>query len=152
MGTGGAIRQALPLVGDAFLVLYGDTYLQCDYQAAAEAFVQSGKLGLMTVFRNEGQWDSSNVIFADGQILRYDKQQRTPEMRYIDYGLGALRAEAFARYPADQPIDLAIIYQDLLADGQLAGFEVSQRFYEIGSHAGLEETRRYFAQRRDTTP
>jgi hypothetical protein len=92
------------------------------------------------------------VIFADGQILRYDKQQRTPEMRYIDYGLGALRAAAFEPYPADQPIDLAVIYQDLLARGQLAGVEVSQRFYEIGSHAGLEETRRYFAQRRDTTP
>jgi NDP-sugar pyrophosphorylase family protein len=152
MGTGGALRRALPLLGDAFLVLYGDAYLQCDYQAVARAFVQSGKLGLMTVFRNENQWDRSNVIFADGQIVRYDKQRRIPEMRHIDYGLGALRAEAFDRHPADQPIDLAVIYQDLLADGQLAGFEVSQRFYEIGSHAGLEETRHYFAQRRDTTP
>ncbi len=151
MGTGGAIRQALPLLGEAFLVLYGDAYLPCDYQAVAKIFVESGKLGLMTVFRNEDRWDRSNVIFANGAILRYDKQQCTPEMRHIDYGLGALRAEAFARYPADQPIDLAIIYQDLLADGQLAGFEVSQRFYEIGSHTGLDETRHYFAQRGDTT-
>ncbi|MEI7643301.1 MAG: nucleotidyltransferase family protein [Chloroflexales bacterium] len=147
MGTGGALRRALPLLGEEFLVLYGDAYLQCDYQAAAQAFVQSGKLGLMTVFHNDNQWDHSNVIFTDGQILRYDKQQRTPEMHHIDYGLGALRAEVFTRYPADQPIDLAIIYQDLLAHEQLAGFEVNQRFYEVGSHTGLEETRRYFAQR-----
>ena len=148
LGTGGALRRALPLLGEAFLVLYGDAYLQCDYQAVAQAFLQSGKQGLMTVFRNEDQWDRSNVIFADGQIQRYDKQQRIPAMRHIDYGLGALRAEVFARYPADQPLDLATIYQDLLAEEQLAGFEVSQRFYEIGSHAGLEATQRYFAQRK----
>ena len=151
MGTGGALRRALPLLGPAFLVLYGDAYLQCDYQAVGQRFEQSGKLGLMTVFHNEDQWDRSNVVFVDGQIRRYDKQQRSPEMRHIDYGLGALRAEVFARYPADQPIDLATIYQDLLAAEQLAGFEVHQRFYEIGSHAGLEETRRYFAQERNMT-
>lgn len=151
MGTGGALRRALPLLGPAFLVLYGDAYLECDYQAAARAFIESGRLGLMTVFRNEDRWDRSNVVFEGGEIRQYDKVNRTPAMRHLDYGLGALLAEAFERYPADGPIDLATIYQDLLAAGQLAGYEVGRRFYEIGSHAGLEETRRYFAQRRDPT-
>ncbi len=142
LGTGGALRQALPLLGDAFFVLYGDSYLDCDYQAAARAFHASHRLGLMTVFRNAGQWDTSNIIYRAGEIVRYDKRERVPEMEYIDYGLGLLRAEAFAAAPSD-PLDLAHLYQALLAQGQLAAHEVTQRFYEIGSPAGLAETDAY---------
>jgi MurNAc alpha-1-phosphate uridylyltransferase len=143
LGTGGAVRWALPLLGDAFVVIYGDSYLECDYQAVIEAFHASGKQGLMTVFRNAGMWDRSNVWFEAGSIMRYDKHANLPEMQYIDYGLGILRADALRSYPLAQPLDLATVYQDLLAKNELAGFEVTQRFYEIGSLAGLEETREY---------
>lgn len=143
LGTGGALRKALPLLGDKFLVLYGDSYLDCDYRAVEAAFIASGKLGLMTVFRNAGQWDRSNVVFTDGRIVRYDKRAHTPDMAYIDYGLGALQAKAFDPYPMETAVDLATIYQSLLARNELAGFEVAQRFYEVGSPAGLEETQRY---------
>ena len=149
MGTGGAVRQALPLLGDRFFVLYGDSYLDCDYQAARQALDASGKLALMTVFRNENRWDPSNVVFQDGQILRYDKRKRTPDMQYLDYGLGLFQAVAFQRYAGRERFDLADVYADLLAAGQLAGFEVTQRFYEIGSPAGLEETRRLLEARRE---
>jgi NDP-sugar pyrophosphorylase family protein len=145
LGTGGALRNALPLLGDRFLVVYGDTYLDCDYAAVERAFLESGKAGLMTVFRNAGRWDKSNVLFRDGRILRYDKRDRTPEMEHIDYGLGALRAEAFAPYPAEGLLDLETVYRDLLARGELAAHEVSERFYEIGSPEGLDETRRYLS-------
>lgn len=143
LGTGGALRKALPLLGERFLVLYGDSYLDCDYRAVEAAFVASGKLGLMTVFRNADRWDRSNVVFTDGRIVRYDKRRPTPDMAYIDYGLGALRAKAFDAYPTETAIDLAAIYQGLLARDELAGFEVTQRFYEVGSPDGLEETQRY---------
>jgi NDP-sugar pyrophosphorylase family protein len=145
LGTGGALRRALPWLGEAFFVLYGDSYLECDYAAVERAFHSAGKLGLMTVFRNTDQWDHSNVLFRNGRIERYDKRQRTPEMQHIDYGLGVLQAQALEVYPPDQPLDLAIVYQDLLARDQLAAFEVTQRFYEIGSPAGLAEIREYLA-------
>ena len=141
LGTGGALRKALPLLGKAFMVLYGDSYLECDYGAVANAFMARGKLGLMTVYRNAGQWDRSNILFADGRIVCYNKQHAAPEMQHIDYGLGVLQAKVFDNYPADTFIDLATIYQDLLARRELAGFEVTQRFYEIGSPTGLKETR-----------
>jgi len=144
LGTGGALRRALPFLGEKFLVLYGDSYLQCDYTAVERAFVSSGRLGLMTVFRNANRWDRSNVLFVRDQIVRYDKKSPTTDMMYIDYGLGAFQAKVFDPYLADTPIDLATIYQDLVAQGQLAGFEAAERFYEVGSPAGLEETRRYF--------
>ena len=146
LGTGGALRRALPRLGDAFLVLYGDSYLECDYAAVEQAFKDSGKLGLMTVYRNDDHWDRSNVLFSDGRILRYDKHSRTPDMRHIDYGLGAFRVEPFDHYAAEQAFDLAEVYQDLIAKDQLAGFEVAERFYEIGSPEGLEETRQHLAQ------
>ena len=139
LGTGGAIKRALPLLGKAFVVLYGDSFLPMDYGAAVRTFLQSGKPGLMTVFHNHGQWDTSNVVFADGTIRCYDKKELTPEMRHIDYGLGILRSDALAAYPDDAPFDLADIYRDLSRGGQLAGYEVNHRFYEIGSPGGLSE-------------
>jgi len=149
LGTGGALRRAFPRLGETFFVLYGDSYLDCDYAAVASAFRASGKLGLMTVFRNTNLWDRSNVIFENGRIQRYDKKNLVPEMKHIDYGLGVLQASALERYPADGVLDLATVYQDLLAQDQLAGYEVSQRFYEIGSPAGLQETRDYIKGAQD---
>ena len=139
LGTGGAVRNALGILGDQFFVLYGDSYLPIDYALPARAFIASGKPGLMTVFRNEGRWDTSNVWFAQGVIRRYDKNELVPEMKHIDYGLALFRAEAFASRPAGQPFDLSEVYRELIAKDQLAGYEVDQRFYEIGSPAGWAE-------------
>jgi N-acetyl-alpha-D-muramate 1-phosphate uridylyltransferase len=147
LGTGGALRKALPLLGEAFFVLYGDSYLECDYVAVERTFWASGRLGLMSVYRNDDQWDRSNVLLYKNRILRYNKYDRTSDMRHIDYGLGVLRAKVFDVYPPDTVIDLATIYQDLVAQDQLAAFEVTQRFYEIGSPAGLAETEQHLADK-----
>jgi NDP-sugar pyrophosphorylase family protein len=138
-GTGGALRQALPLLGREFFVLYGDSYLPIDYAAVLATYRESGQPGLMTVFRNEGAWDTSNVQFEDGRIVRYDKRERAVEMRHIDYGLGVFRASVFAERPAGEAFDLAEVQRGLVANGALAGHESFQRFYEIGSHSGLSE-------------
>jgi NDP-sugar pyrophosphorylase family protein len=150
LGTAGAIRNALPKLGGRFFVIYGDSYLPCDYAAVAKAFDSSGSLGLMTVFRNEGRWDSSNVEFAEGKILAYSKQKRTPRMNYIDYGLGVFQAQAFAEIAKGASCDLAGLYEGLLQRRQLAGFEVHERFYEIGSAEGLKETAAFLAARKLT--
>jgi NDP-sugar pyrophosphorylase family protein len=146
-GTGGALRHALTLLGEAFFVLYGDSYLDCDYQAVASAFHASGRAGLMTVFRNENRWDRSNVLFENGRIMRYDKQAAASDMRHIDYGLGVFRSSAFTGRPDAGPFDLVAVYQALIAQNDLAGFEVPHRFYEIGSPSGLEEARAYLAEK-----
>jgi phosphoheptose isomerase/choline kinase len=138
-GTAGALRRARPLLGGSFFVLYGDSYLPCDYGEVERAFRTSGKPALMTVYCNEGQWDSSNVEFSGGEILAYDKKARTGRMRHIDYGLGVMNAAALD-FPA---ADLADVYMDLLRRGQLAGWEVRRRFYEIGSFAGVTELEEY---------
>jgi NDP-sugar pyrophosphorylase family protein len=146
LGTAGAIRTALPKLGESFFALYGDSYLACDYVAIEQEFLERHKLGLMTVFRNDGQWDTSNVQFEEGRILAYSKKNRTERMRYIDYGLGAFRAEAFARTGA---ADLADVYAELLQAGELAAVEVRERFYEMGSPAGLQEMTDFLSRRGD---
>jgi len=139
LGTGGAIKRALPMLGEEFFVLYGDSYLPIAYQPIADFFHRSGKPGLMTVFRNEGKFDASNVVFGDGEIKVYDKKQKSPDMRYIDYGLSMFKASVFDSYAADQIFDLAEVMGKLVREKQLAGYEVPERFYEIGSPAGLAE-------------
>jgi NDP-sugar pyrophosphorylase family protein len=139
LGTGGAIKRALPKLGGEFFVLYGDSYLPIEYRLIAEFFEHSGKLGCMTVYHNEGRYDTSNVVFADGEIKVYDKKAKLPEMRHIDYGLSLFKAAAFDGYSAEQPFDLADVMSKLVREKQLAGYEVKERFYEIGSPAGLKE-------------
>lgn len=151
-GTGGALRHALELLGAAFFVLYGDSYLDCDYQAVASAFRASGRGGLMTVLHNENRWDRSNVLFENDRIMRYDKQAATSDMHHIDYGLGVLRSSAFSGRSDTEPFDLVAVYQALIAQHDLAGFEVPHRFYEIGSPSGLEETRVYLAEKATPVP
>lgn len=139
LGTGGAIKQALPLLEKQFFVLYGDSYLPCDYQAVQNAFEVSQKNGLMTVFKNDGQWDKSNVEFSDGNLMAYNKAERTNRMRHIDYGLGMFSREAFNSLPKDTFYDLADLYIELLKQDQLAAYEVKERFYEAGSFSGIKE-------------
>ena len=139
LGTGGAIKRALPKLGEEFFILYGDSYLPIPYAPVAKMFHRSGKLGLMTVYRNEGKYDSSNVVFRDGEIMVYDKKARLPEMRHIDYGLSLFKSSVFDAYGAGQVVDLAEVMGRLVREKQLAGYEVPERFYEMGSPAGLAE-------------
>jgi NDP-sugar pyrophosphorylase family protein len=141
-GTLGAIRRALRLLPERFLVLYGDTYLRLDYRGAADAWDASGLAGLMTVFRNEGQWDTSNVIYRDGRVVAYDKDAPRPEMRWIDYGLGGLDRGALELVDPLES-DLSTLQRRLAAAGELCGYEATERFYEIGTAAGLAETDRF---------
>lgn len=145
LGTAGAIRKALPLLGDSFFTLYGDSYLTVPFAPVEQHFLASGRDALMTVFRNDGLFDTSNVEFADGRILAYDKKALTPAMRHIDYGLGLFRASLFSALPEGQPADLASLYQDALRRNQLEAFEVFERFYEIGTPAGIADTEQFLA-------
>lgn len=139
LGTAGALIQAMPLLGDSFYVLYGDSYLPIDYRKIGDHFLASGKKGLMTVFENKGLYDSSNVWFQNGEIKVYDKKVKLPEMKHIDYGLGLFKASAFEGYSKTEVVDLAEVQKSLVSQKELCGYEMRERFYEIGSPEGLAE-------------
>lgn len=139
LGTGGALIRALPKLGGAFYVLYGDSYLPVDYQAVGRAFLANRQPALMTVFANREAFDASNVWFEDGRIQLYSKTEKPPQMHHIDYGLSVFQAAAFAGCPRDAVIDLSSLQTELSRRGELAGYEVRDRFYEIGSPGGLAE-------------
>lgn len=147
LGTAGALKRALPLLGGPFFVLYGDSYLPIAWRPVQEAFIGSGAPALMTVYRNAGQFDRSNVELADGRIVVYDKTHPGPRMQHIDYGLGIVAPSVFDAVAEGEVADLAGLYTGLAQQGRLAAYEVSERFYEIGSFEGLEATRAFLARR-----
>ncbi len=140
LGTAGAIRKALHLLGYEFFTLYGDSYLTHDMQKILDSFHDQDRIGMMTVYKNQDRHGQSNVEMCDGTIVAYSKKAKTPRMQHIDYGLGVFNYKAFASLKADQPADLSELYQDLLGVNELATYEVDERFYEIGSFDGLKET------------
>jgi NDP-sugar pyrophosphorylase family protein len=145
IGTAGAVRRALPLLGERFLVLYGDTYLRIDYRAVDRMAQERQLPALMTVLRNEGRWDTSNVAFDGERVVRYDKSSPDPEMQFIDYGLSVLTPEALRVEP--EATDLSMVFRALAESGDLAGFEATERFYEIGTPSSLLETHQFLSER-----
>jgi NDP-sugar pyrophosphorylase family protein len=140
LGSGGALRKALDKLGPEFMVMYGDSWLNTAFPPIVESFRASRKPALMTVFRNDGRWDRSNVWFEDGEIKRYDKRETLPQMHHIDWGLSVITADVLLKQPAETLFDLATVFSALVQRGELAGYEVKTRFYEIGSAEGLAET------------
>jgi len=147
LGTGGAIRKALPHVGSNFFVLYGDSFLPIDFKAVYAAYQDGGVLAMMTVLKNQNQWDKSNVIFKAEQHIDYNKAQPTQAMNYIDYGLLVMASTIFKTIPENKFLDLADILQQLSSENELKGYKVYERFYEIGSFQGLKETEEFFTKR-----
>lgn len=148
LGTGGAIKAALPLLGQDFFIFYGDTFLPIQFKPIEKSYFSSHKLGLMTILKNENQWDKSNVIYQNESLIEYNKEVLKPNMSFIDYGLGILNADVFGSYPEGEVFDLSRVYNELSLKGELLGFEVFERFYEIGSHQGILETEEYLTAKK----
>lgn len=148
-GTGGALRLAFDAgaLTEAFGVLYGDSYLPIDISPVFEAFAAADRPALMTLLRNEDRWDRSNAVLENGVVIRYEKgaATRDPRMRWIDYGLSVLKREVVSSIPAGAVVDLAEVYRDLSSRGALAGHEVAERFYEVGSPEGVADLERRLA-------
>jgi len=143
LGTGGALKAALPMLGRSFFIFYGDSFLPIQFEPVEKSYLLSKKLGLMTVLKNENQWDKSNVIYQNSSLIEYNKEEIKSNMSYIDFGLGILNADVFSRYPEGEVLDLSKVYNELSLERELFGYEVFERFYEIGSHQGILETEEY---------
>lgn len=143
LGTGGAIKKATLLLPEVFFVLYGDSYLDVELKPILERFESEGKPALMTVYHNKNKWDKSNILFKNGQVVKYDKKNPMPEMEYLDYGINILRKSIFNEWPDGIPFDLSEVFIKLIEKGEVSAFEVLNRFYEIGSIQGIKETEEY---------
>ena len=149
-GTGGALRLIYDrgLLQEKFFVTYGDSFLPIDFQDVWNTFLNRSEPALMTVLKNSEKWDTSNSCFQDGRIPLYDKwaNPKPPEMKYIDYGLSAFKPEVIERIPSDTKFDLAKLLHELSVKGKLAGYEVQERFYEIGSLQGIQDFEDYVGE------
>ena len=146
LGTGGAIIKAVPLLGDEFAVIYGDSYLPINYNDFELAFKYSNSVAMMSLFKNNGQIEASNAELLENGYVNYQKGIIDSRKEYIDYGVSYFRKEAFISYFPNQPIDLAEICQSLSSNMKLTGYEVFQRYYEVGSHQGIKEFSNYLLE------
>ena len=146
LGTGGALVNAISSLEEEFLVVYGDSYLPTDFGAFINWSRASGFPAVMSVFRNTGQWDASNVLVEADRVSRYSKKALPGECDFIDYGLSYFRREIFSPYVRGPfPLDLAVIQERLVSQGALGAFEVQERFYEVGKPEGVEELDKYLS-------
>ncbi|HWA71341.1 MAG TPA: sugar phosphate nucleotidyltransferase [Polyangiaceae bacterium] len=144
LGTAGALRNALPLLADTFLVTYGDSYLPFDYSAPLRDLQSHPEaLGTLAVYKNSGQWDASNTEVEGQRVLRYQKAANDPALSYIDYGAMALRKSVIAALPATTALGLERVQAELARAGTLRAYVASERFYEIGSESGLSALEQY---------
>jgi NDP-sugar pyrophosphorylase family protein len=137
LGTGGAIKKATQTLEEKFMVLYGDSYLPIDYKAVQSAFENIDEVALMSIYKNNNEFDSSNVHFAFGKVKNYSKTSNSDDFNYIDFGLSFFNKNVFDRYGFDENFDLSDVFSALCKANQLAAYEVKQRFYEVGSISGI---------------
>ena len=148
LGTGGAVKKASVLLPETFMILYGDSYLDIDYEGVLQQFYAEKLPIIMTVYNNQNTLEASNIIMKDGRILRYDKTYKDPDMEYVDYGLIVIRKEIFDTFPSQGPFDLSLVLSQWVDAGRVAAYVVEQRFYEIGSVQGIKETGEYINNRK----
>ncbi len=150
LGTGGAVRRAMPYLEDDFLLIYGDSFMDIDYAETLYRYQrgkESGARALMTVLRNNNRLDKSNVVMKDGELVLYDKHEPTPDMEYIDYGVCMYERSLFEGFAEDEAFDISTIQHDLSVKGRMVAQIVTKRFYEIGSPESLAEFTAYVTKR-----
>ena len=145
LGTGGALKNAISLLDERFMVLYGDSYLEMDYKLAETEFEASGKPAMVTVYQNYGKYDKSNIKFSKNVVEEYKKGKLNPQFKHIDYGLSFFKKEVFANKDLGKDFDLSEIFEDLAMRKNLAGHEVFNRFFEVGSLQGIKDLSTYLA-------
>ena len=143
LGTGGSLKKASRILGENFFILYGDSFLPINFSLVEKAYFRQKKPALMTVFKNNDHGDKSNVYFKNKCVL-YNKKNPQKNMNYIDYGLNVVKRTIFYNFPSNKMFDLSDVFEDLSKKNLLAGLEIYERFYEIGSINGLNDTVDFF--------
>ena len=143
LGTAGALKNTAYLLNEVFFCTYGDSYLLVDLPAVIRYFEAHKKLALMTVYKNNDRFGKSNAAVEEGLVSRYDKQVRSGDMVYIDYGVSVFRKRALDMVPDGQFYSLEDLFPRLIVSQELLAYEVTERFYEIGSPQGLREFNEY---------
>ena len=150
LSTAGALKNAHNLLEDTFFTIYGDSYLFLDFSVIMSYFKSQDKLALMTVYKNYNRYDKSNTVIAGNLVKYYSKKEKTEGMVYIEYGANIFKKEVLEFIPEGQLYALEALFPRLIAQEELLAYEVSKRFYQIGSPEGLEEFKRYILESKAT--
>jgi NDP-sugar pyrophosphorylase family protein len=134
LGTGGALREARPLLGDRFILTYGDVLRRFDY----DRFVQQHLGNCLAAYP---RLTHGNTDVAEGFVVRFDK--RAPELPYVDAGFSVMLQSTIDLLPETGPCSFEeIVFSNLAEHGGLEGEIVNHDFFDIGTPEELEKTRK----------
>ena len=147
LGPAGALKRSEKLLDqEVFFVTYGDAYLRMDYRRAMECFLDSEKLGMMTVYENKNRYGKSDLVVEDGYVIRYDKKNLVEGMNWINFGVSILRKQALRFIPENKVCDEEEFYGKLIDQRELLAYPVAERFYEIGNPGSLREFEQFISK------
>jgi N-acetyl-alpha-D-muramate 1-phosphate uridylyltransferase len=141
-GTAGALKLAEPLLEEFFFTLYGDSYVFFDFKNLMEKFITKKMSAVMSVYKNNNQFDRSNTAIKNGMVINYDKNT-TKKYKYIEYGVNYFEKKTLQIIPEAQTYSMGDFFNDLIKLNLLYAYEVKDRFYEIGSLYGLRDFEDY---------
>lgn len=138
LGTGGALKNAAEVLADDFLLLNGDTLLDIDFAVLVTAFRKRRVLGLLVAYENpEGNPPNNLRLAADGRVVTYSKCDAT-SLTHVDAGVGVFRRAILDWIPGDRAVSLeGEVYPRLIKQRQLWAFTTRDRFFDMGTFAGL---------------
>lgn len=143
LGTGGATLRAVKKYKGKFLVMYGDSYLQVNYEEIVDRFKNSKHSCIMTVLRNKNLYDRSNISISNGMVRKYDKNENDSNLEFIDFGILGFSTSVFSHFEACGSFDLGLVIQHAIKSNNVLAFEVKKRFYEIGTQQGILDLENY---------
>lgn len=133
LGTGGALRDARPLLGDRFLLTYGDVLRRFDYGR----FVQQHRGNCLAVYP---RISTGNSDVEANRVTRFDK--RAPELPYIDAGFSVMNSDTLDLLPKSGACSFEeIVFPALAARGELEAEIVDLEFFDIGTPDELARTK-----------
>ncbi len=147
LGTGGAVLSAMSKsAAEIFAVTYGDTLLSITTEQIREMELllqkDANREGLMTVFENKVPGHQANAKLRENTVL-YDKQHPEPDWNHLDYGFLFLRTSFVRSWTQfGTHFDLADPLSAASKMGRVLGYEIRERFWEIGTPEALEEFRK----------
>lgn len=150
LGTGGALKNAEPLLDEDFLVINGDTLLDIEYAALADRFRSRTAMAMIVAHRNQSKKVASNLAIDAADVVQ-EYEKRLPTGDYVDAGVVALRKLVLKMIPAAQKCSFEQeVFPKLISKGQMLAWRTGQPFFDIGTPEGLESLETHLSKKQST--
>ena len=139
-GTGGALINAFSKLNKNFILIYGDSYVEINFNNLYNEFIRNNNLYMITTYRNKNINYTNNILLKNKRIEEYDKNKN---FNFIDYGVSILNKKILNSFLSEVNFDLSSVIKYAIIKKNISYFESKKKFQEIGSNYGINLIQRY---------